>query len=65
MKRKDSNLFDRSWSHPRLDGVIVRSRVGMREMIEKMETNRIDVSTAYEILMSEGKRKYFIGTLKS
>jgi len=65
VKRKDSDLCDRFWSHPRLNGVKVRSRKGVMEMIAKMETSRFGARTAYDILMSEGKRKYFIGTLKS
>jgi len=62
IQRKKSNYYDRCWRHPGLVGVNVRSRVGMREMMEKMETNRVDANTAYEMLMSEGKRKYFLGT---
>jgi hypothetical protein len=62
IQRKKSNFYERFWSHPGLVGVNVRSRVGMREMMEKMETNRVDANTAYEMLMSEGKRKYFLGT---
>ena len=56
--RKNSTHYDRSWSHKSLAGVNVRSRVGMREMMEKMERG-VNAQTAYEMLMSEGKTKYF------
>ena len=56
--RKNSTHYDRLWSHKSLDGVNVRSRVGMRDMMEKMERG-VTAKTAYEMLMSEGKTKYF------
>ncbi|KAL7499368.1 hypothetical protein ACHAWT_007383 [Skeletonema menzelii] len=56
--RKNSTHYDRLWSHKSLDGVNVRSRVGMRDMMEKMERG-VTAKTAYEMLMSEGKSKYF------
>ena len=59
IQRKNSPHYDRLWSHKSLGGVNVRSRVGMREMMEKMERHRVNPKTAYEILMSEGKSKYF------
>ena len=59
IQRKNSPHYDRLWSHKSLDGVNVRSRVGMREMMEKMERHRVNPKTAYEILMNEGKTKYF------
>ena len=65
VQRKTDRHVDRFFSHPDLDGVVVRSRVGVSEMIAKMETDLVDANTAHEILMSEGKRKYFIGTRKS
>lgn len=61
-QRKNSTQYERLWSHKSLDGISVRSRVGMREMMEKMETHRVDAKGAYEILMSEGKGKYFMRT---
>ncbi len=61
IRRISSLHVDSYWSHPSLDGVVVRSRVGVREMIAKMETNRIDAQTAYNIMMKEGKKKYFGG----
>lgn len=61
IQRKNSHHVDSYWSHPGLDGIVLRSRVGVKEMIAKMETNLIDASTAYNILMSEGKKKYFGG----
>lgn len=61
IQRKNSHHVDSYWGHPELDGVVVRSRVGVKEMIAKMETSRIDAKTAYNILMSEGKKKYFGG----
>ncbi len=61
-QRKNSTQYERLWSHKSLDGISVRSRVGMREMMEKMETHRVDAKGAYEILMSEGKGKYFVRT---
>jgi len=63
-QRKNSTQYERLWSHKSLDGISVRSRVGMREMMEKMENHRVDEKGAYEILMSEGKGKYFIRTGK-
>ncbi len=61
IQRKNSHHVDSYFSHPGLVGVVVRSRVGVREMISKMETNLIDAKAAYDILMSEGKQKYFGG----
>ncbi len=61
IQRKNSHHVDSYFTHPGLDGVILRSRVGVREMISKMETNLIDVKAAYGILMREGKQKYFGG----
>lgn len=61
-QRKNSTQYERLWSHKSLNGISVRSRVGMREMMEKIETHRVDAKGAYEILMSEGKGKYFMRT---
>lgn len=65
IQRKNSHHVDSYWSHPGLDGVVVRSRVGVKEMIAKMETNLIDAKTAYNILMNEGKQKFFGGRKSS
>jgi len=61
IQRKNSHHVDSYWSHPGLAGVVLRSRVGVKEMIGKMETNLIDANTAYNILLSEGKKKFFGG----
>lgn len=60
IQRKNSHHVDSYWSCEGLD-VVVRSRVGVREMIQKMEENRIDAAAAYNILMREGKKKFFGG----
>ena len=61
VQRQTSQHVDSYWSHPSLDGIVVRSKVGVKEMIAKMKTNLIDAKTAYDILMSEGKKKFFGG----
>jgi hypothetical protein len=60
IQRKNSRHVDSYWSCEGLD-VVVRSRVGVREMIQKMEENRIDAAAAYNILVREGKKKFFGG----
>ena len=64
VQRKQSKVMERFWSHPSLHGIQVRSRVGMREMVQTMEEEEVDASAAYEILVSEGKRKYFVGSYR-
>lgn len=61
IQRRNSHHVDSYWSHPGLGGIVLRSKVGVKEMIAKMETNLIDANTAYNILVSEGKKKYFGG----
>jgi hypothetical protein len=61
IQRINSTHVDNYWSYPGLNGIVVRSKVGVKEMIEVMEKNHVDVITAYNKLISEGKQKFFAG----
>jgi len=59
IQRANSRHVDRYWTHPELEGVMVRSKVGMNTLLNYMQVNGVGIKSAYE--KNRETTKYFSG----
>lgn len=58
IQRGGSNHVDKYWSRPELPGITVRSRVGVKALMDYMEANDVGAREAYEA--NQGQTKFFL-----